>query len=513
MKQAPHNKIESNAGESQLIHYLNLFRVLVAFFYVGLLFTEQAQVLGVHPLPLLGKPLALVYLAFAVLVLVLGLVNRRLSLQVGKAALVVDVFVLIYLSWSVDGIGMGLAILPIVMQGAIATLFHSALLILAMPFLASLFLWMVPVISDIPMHNATHSSLLLHSLVYFVITWLGLRQSTRAKETLTIARQQRKDIRSLTQLNEAIIDKMRTGVVVLDNDKQPVYCNRAARRLLNISTGNAIPESLLNAPHNQDKFIYATPDGEKISVYSQTPEGNAEISLLFLENSRELAKTAHEMSLTALGRLSASIAHEIRNPLSAIYTAAQLLAESPHISDEDRDMTKIISKQINRTNTIIENVLNLSRQHVASPENIELKSHLKEFLNQFCEDQKLDIRLIKFRVPKQPVRVLFDKSHLNQILWNLCKNALKHGQAEGAMPKLSVTLHASPSETYLDIMNPGPPMPGHAQKQLFEPFYTTHSQGTGLGLYLSRELCQSNNATLNYDYIGKQHRFRIHFDQ
>jgi len=513
MRKARLNKLESGANESQLIHYLNLFRLLAAAFYVGLLFSDRADKLGIQPFPLYGQYVAAAYLAFALVVLVIGLLHRSSAVRLGKAALVVDVFVLIYLAWSIDAIDKGFAILPVVMLGAIATLFRSSLLILLMPFLASIFLWMVPVFSQVPMHNATHSTLLMHALIYFVITWLGLRQSTSAKETLTIARQQRKDILSLTQLNEAIIDKMRTGVIVLDNDRQPVYCNRAARRLLNINTGNAIPESLLTHKSHQDKFIYTTPEGDKVSVYCQQPDGESEISLLFLENSRELAKTAHEMSLNALGRLSASIAHEIRNPLSAIYTASQLLGESPHISGEDKELTAIISKQINRSNQIIENVLNLSRQHVASPENIELKAHLKDFLNQFCEDQKLDVRLIKFRTPSQPVRVLFDKSHLNQILWNLCKNALKHGQADGGMPKLSVTLHASPAETYLDIMNPGPKMPPHAEKQLFEPFYTTHSQGTGLGLYLSRELCQSNNATLNYQYIGKQHRFRVHFDQ
>lgn len=513
MKAPRLSKLDSSASESQLIRYLNLFRVLMAGFYLGLLFADQADKLGIHPLPLLGREVAIAYLAFALLVLMTSLLQRCWVLSLGKIALVVDVFVLTYLAWSIDGIDKGFAILPVVMLGAIASLFRTALAILLMPFLASAFLWMVPVFSHIPLHNATHSTLLLHSLIYFIVTWLGLRQSITAKETLTIAHQQRRDILSLTQLNEAIIDKMRTGVIVLDNDRQPVYCNRAARRLLNIATGNAVPESLLNAPHQQDKFIYTSPEGDKVSVYAQKPDSKSEISLLFLENSRELAKTAHEMSLNALGRLSASIAHEIRNPLSAIYTAAQLLAESPAIRGEDKELTNIISKQINRTNIIIENVLNLSRQHVASPENIELKAHLKDFLNQFCEDQKIDIRLIKFYTPKHGMRVLFDKSHLNQILWNLCKNALKHGQAEDSVPRLSVTLHANNNETYLDIMNPGPKMSPHAERQLFEPFYTTHSQGTGLGLYLSRELCQSNNATLNYQYIGKQHRFRIHFDQ
>ncbi len=513
MRKSQLSKLESITGETQLIRYLNLFRVLMAALYAGLLFSGHAEKLGVYPVPLLGREVTLAYLLFAILVLLVSLLHKKWILKLGKAALMLDVFVLIYLAWSINGVDKGFAILPVVMLGAIAALFHTSLVILLMPFLASVFLWLVPVFSHLPLQNATHSTLLLHSLIYFLITWLGLRQSATAKETLTIARQQRKDIVSLTQLNAAIIDKMRTGVIVLDNSHQPVYCNRAARRLLAIPANNAIPHQLLDAANKQEKFIYTSPTGDKISVYHQMPDGDSDISLLFMENSRELAKTAHEMSLSALGRLSASIAHEIRNPLSAIYTASQLLGESPAIRDEDRDLTQIISKQIERANIIIENVLNLSRQHVANPENIELKAHLKDFLIQFCDNQKLDIRLVKFYTPQQSVRVLFDKSHLNQILWNLCKNAIKHGQTDNGIPKLSLTLHNSPSGTHLDIMNPGPQMDPHAEKQLFEPFFTTHTQGTGLGLYLSRELCQSNNATLNYRYIGNQHRFRIHFDQ
>ncbi len=507
------HKLEDSANESQLVHYLNLFRILLALFYLGLLFTQHGEKLGIQPTLLWGQAVAAAYLGFAVMVWILCWLRKTWTLTLGKAALVADTLVLTYLAWSVNGIGKGFAVLPIVMLGAIASLFRSPVLILITPAAASAMLWLVPMAYGLDLHGAMHSNLLIHALIYFSVTWLGLRQSNSAKETLTIARQQRRDIISLTQLNEAIIDKMRTGVIVLDNDRQPVHCNRAARRLLNISSIRAVPECLSTASLEQDKFIYTTPEGEKISVYRQTPDESSDISLLFLENSHELAKTAHEMSLKTLGRLSASIAHEIRNPLSAIYTASQLLNESPAIRDEDKALTRIISKQIERSNIIIENVLNLSRQHVASPEKIELKAHLNDFLRQFSEDQKLDPALVELFAPQHLVCVLFDKSHLNQILWNLCKNALKHGKPENGEPKFSLALRDGENGICLDIENPGQPMKPCDQKQLFEPFHTTHSQGTGLGLYLSRELCQSNNAMLTYRYVGRKHRFRIHFDQ
>jgi two-component system sensor histidine kinase PilS (NtrC family) len=219
--------------------------------------------------------------------------------------------------------------------------------------------------------------------------------------------------------------------------------------------------------------------------------------LVFLEDTSVVAERVQQSKLAALGRLSASIAHEIRNPVGAMSHAGQLLKESPSLTDDDRHLTGIIEKNAVRVSQIIENVLQLSRKDTTRQERIELAAWLDAFVAEFRETLQLDEGQITLERPVASLEVQFDPSHLHQVLWNLCDNALKHAAAVPVM--LRTGRIASTERPYLEVVDRGTGIdPAHAER-IFEPFFTNGAGGTGLGLFISRELCQTNGAMLAYE--------------
>ncbi|MCC6207964.1 MAG: HAMP domain-containing histidine kinase, partial [Gammaproteobacteria bacterium] len=206
----------------------------------------------------------------------------------------------------------------------------------------------------------------------------------------------------------------------------------------------------------------------------------------------------------------ASIAHEVRNPLGAISHASQLLAESPHLDPGDSRLTEIIQDHSARVNAIIENIMQLSRRGRAHPEELMLKPWLNQFINEFTSGEGLAPGRVRLEVTPGDTRVQMDPGQLHQVLWNLCQNGIKHGSAGGTLT-LRAGIGADSNNPYLDVIDNGPGVDPKLQQQIFEPFFTTASDGTGMGLYIARELCASNQARLNYLANPLGGRFRITF--
>ncbi len=222
--------------------------------------------------------------------------------------------------------------------------------------------------------------------------------------------------------------------------------------------------------------------------------------LVFLEDTSVVAQQVQQSKLASLGRLSASIAHEIRNPVGAMSHAGQLLKESPVLGDDDRHLTDIIEKNAVRVSQIIDNVLQLSRKDTTRQERVELSPWLETFLAEFRATLQLaDERLsLEARVPG--LEVQFDPSHLHQVLWNLCDNALKHGAGGGPVPvRLRVGRIAATDRPFLEVTDRGAGIDPANAERIFEPFFTNGAGGTGLGLFIARELCQTNGALLAYE--------------
>jgi two-component system sensor histidine kinase PilS (NtrC family) len=203
------------------------------------------------------------------------------------------------------------------------------------------------------------------------------------------------------------------------------------------------------------------------------------------------------MKLAALGRLTANIAHEIRNPLSAISHATELLQEEPVLNDTVRRLLTIIRDNTLRLDRMINDVLKLNRGERAHREVFGLAEFLRAFVGQFCQIEKLAPPVIILELAAAP-RIAFDQSHLNQIMWNLCRNAVRHCRRESASIRIAVDIIGGGDIVKLDVVDDGPGVAPALRNQLFEPFFTTVGSGTGLGLYIAREICAANDATLDY---------------
>jgi two-component system sensor histidine kinase PilS (NtrC family) len=247
---------------------------------------------------------------------------------------------------------------------------------------------------------------------------------------------------------------------------------------------------------------FVAADGARVIQPHFAPLGGASPgpTLIFLEDTSLMAERVQQGKLAALGRLSASIAHEIRNPVGAMSHAGQLLAESPHIGTDERRLTDIIRSNSERVSTIINNVLQLSRREATNPTRLTLGDWVEEFLSEFCETMQVPRARIGLVEDADDLEVLFDPSHLHQVIWNLGDNAIKYGEPRaGTGIEIRLGRLNPSSRPYLEVADRGPGIERHAVDRIFEPFFTGRKGGTGLGLFIARELCQLNRAILLYE--------------
>ncbi|MFZ5757698.1 MAG: sensor histidine kinase [Pseudomonadota bacterium] len=354
----------------------------------------------------------------------------------------------------------------------------------------------------------------LLGLAFFGIAFATsqLARRMQASEALVIRRSQ--EVTDLEHLNSHIIQRMRTGILVIDDHGTIRLANSAAQNMLSERLAPAGGQLATLNPElarrvsawQQDSELRQPPfrgfDGgpEVDASMAAIRLGEHRATLVFLEDMTTLSQHLQQMKLASLGRLTASIAHEIRNPLSAINHAAQLLAESPVIDPGDRRLTEIVQKQTQRLDRTVESVLQLSRRQTPRTDLIELVPWLRQFVTDYMlvhEDKDDEIE-ISALAPW--IRARFDPNHLQQILQNLCDNGLRHGRKHAG--KGRVILEAGVSDhnelPVLRIIDNGTGVAPEKLGNLFEPFFTTEPSGTGLGLYIARELCEANRARLAY---------------
>ena len=348
----------------------------------------------------------------------------------------------------------------------------------------------------------------------------------RARESEALAAQRSLDLANMAQLTEYTIQQMRTGVIVIDPDTRVRLINGAAWRLL----GNPmVPthSSLIHYCPELQAELEQWRRGELETIPTLSPAGgehellpqflNIGIAghggtLIFLEDASIAAQHAQQLKLASLGRLTASIAHEIRNPLGAISHATELLAEGEELSEADKRFTEIITRHTQRINTIIEDILKLGRRDQSHAERFELAPWLEEFVAEFLRGEGVEEEAINWQCNGDGLQLYFDPNHLRQILTNLCQNGLRHAGG-AANPRVELVANSLDEERgYLDIIDHGPGISEEAQSHIFEPFFTTESGGTGLGLYIARELATCNMAKLRYEPDSEvPSRFRLTF--
>jgi two-component system sensor histidine kinase PilS (NtrC family) len=254
-------------------------------------------------------------------------------------------------------------------------------------------------------------------------------------------------------------------------------------------------------PAADQTFVSA--DGGRVIRAHFAPLGATDPApvLVFLEDTSLIAEKVQQSKLAALGRLSASIAHEIRNPVGAMSHAGQLLEESPHMTSDDRRLTQIIRTNADRVSGIINNVLSLSKRESTQVERLSLQAWIEEFHEEFCETMQWPRERLRVSDSTSDIEVRADPSQLRQIVWNLCENALKHAVRDSPdqIVELRYGRMSQNARPFLEIADRGPGVVAENAERIFEPFFSG-GRGTGLGLFLARELAQTNGATLLYEW-------------
>lgn len=362
----------------------------------------------------------------------------------------------------------------------------------------------------------------------FIAAVLTHALAERARRSEALARRRTFELLEVAELNQGIIRHLQNGVVVVDSKGRILLMNDTARNALGwTSPGSGVMLDALSPPLAQRLRAWLDGEGQEtrpfrpaehrpelIPRFTRLSGIQANSTLILLDDSEQAAERLQQIKLAALGRLTAGIAHEIRNPLAAISHAAQLLGESANACASDQRLARIIHDHVKRANRIITDVLDLSRRDRIKPERLMLASWLEDFAREFAQNRDESPHEWRQTVEPNSLTVIFDPHQLRQVLWNLCANACQHGVQPGESPRIELRagLDSGHGRPFLEVRDAGPGIPEKHLDKLFEPFFTTRTKGTGLGLYLARELCEANRAQLQYLPIAEGGScFRITF--
>jgi two-component system, NtrC family, sensor histidine kinase PilS len=343
----------------------------------------------------------------------------------------------------------------------------------------------------------------------FATSYIAILYSQKLKEAELQSALDTANLERMEKLNEQIIRYMRTGVIVTNKQAEVKVINKAAWKALGTPeiTENShlkyVSQTLFKqfeewqaSPTYKTQEFKAKKTAPLVKVTFTSLDSQHRFTLILVEDRSFVAQQAQSLKLTSLGRLTASIAHEIRNPLSSINHAAELLQESESLTDSDNRLTTIIHKNAMRMNATVENILQLTQKKTPKPIHINLSTFIKNFIQEHNQFVNPDLHFV-LEFSGDKLIVFFDPMQLEQIITNLVVNGARYSKQVIGEERVLIKLYSDPqNHICLDIIDYGPGIDKDQQDKLFEPFYTTSSSGTGLGLYLSRELCEGNNATL-----------------
>lgn len=482
----------------RILRLYHLYRLTIGLVLVLLISSElEDQVLKlVHPE--LFHVGSWCYLVFNILV-ALFLPPSRQLLPIFILALT-DVLMLCGLFYAGGGVPSGIGSL-LVVAVAIANILLRGRIGLVIAAAASLGLLYLTFFLSLSSPDATNHYVQAGGLgtLCFAAALVIQALVRRQEQTETLAEERAETVANLEELNALILQRMRTGILVVDSRQAILLANQAALGRHSPMLMHCMKQWRLN-PSLRPPTLKVVPDGPTVqpSFISLNREDDQHV-LIFLEDISQIAQQAQQMKLAGLGRLTAGIAHEIRNPLGAISHAAQLLQESEELDAPDRRLTQIIQDQSKRMNLVIENVLQLSRRRQAEPQQLDLKEWLQRFVDEYPGRLRNDSQL-HLQLGAGDIQTRMDPHQLNQVLSNLVQNGLRYSAQAHGRGQVWLSLARDPESDLpvLEVIDDGPGVPADKLNNLFEPFFTTESKGTGLGLYLSRELCESNQARIDY---------------
>ena len=508
------------------LQYFNLYRILITLLFVTLIWTGSLpEPLGIHNQKLFSIT---THLYFLTAILVSFVIASRVPGLIIQVALyvVIDVIAISLMMYASNGLSSGFGMLlvisvaggSILVAGKIAFLFAAiaSLAVLGMEIYQQFF-------REFFDPNHTHAGFL--GVTFFITAFLGQMLATRVEKSEALAEQRAIDLEHLARLNEHIVQRMQSGIIVLDKDRVIQLINNSAIFML-AASDNVVGKTIDKVSGEIDEILNIWDQNNRNHTFeihqkSSNLDLKAAISdmgekekgslLIFLDEVALLKQQAQGLKLASLGRLTASIAHEVRNPLGAISHAGQLLSESGSFDREDQRLMQIIRDQSHRINNIIENVLSISRRNTPEPSGVMIRKWLEDFVSELREKHQLAPESIVVVVEPEDLQIKMDSTQLHQVMWNLSENAIRYSRGDIIL-KYHCAIHPDSRRSYIDVIDTGPGLPEEISKHLFEPFVTTEANGTGLGLYIARELCEANQATLFVHLNSDQGcHFRINF--
>lgn len=377
---------------------------------------------------------------------------------------------------------------------------------------------------------------LLLSVSLVAVGFLSWSISQRLAKTEQSLLLHAEEVEKLHAINQAVVKNMVNGIIVLDHDKNIVMINDTAQQMLGLSINeeygsqaqtlelsrtliknhpnligwyrsvsakypaefiyDATPQMMSDA---DDDLVYAV---DKLRVSSKPLLDQGQI--LVIEDLRREQSQAQQLKLASLGQLSASIAHEIRNPLAAISTASELLIEDADDNDVNAEYYQMIYQQTKRVNTIISDVLSLSRQAMPVQSLLDACVWAKQFVDEHYPRES--VMVVGEDVP---MPFYFDVGHLEQVMTNLINNALRHTIHQFDDSDVKIRLTKTVSGAFIDVLDYGDGVSEQDLPNLFNPFFTTSQKGTGLGLYLSQSFSEANQAKIRYFRENNMSCFRL----
>lgn len=525
MKQA-----DSNSGSWELwrsLYLLNIYRILLGCLLLALvLIFGNAVLLGERNLPMFYK-VSIGYIFLSLLTLPLIRLKRPpFNLQLG-IQISTDIVCIVLMSYASGGATSNLSILLLVSLAA-AGLICRGKITLFFAALASIAVLLEHSYSVLTQDDAAVSQYMqagLLSAVYFAVAWLAHRLSKYAVASEKLAELRGEDVSYLAEANRLVIQDMPDGVLLVDERGVVRQSNPGAERLLGYMFSDERQEMLSDCSPlvdalygvwrqsrtNRDEVLNLplTQSEIRVRFLPVQREGFAG-AVVVLEDMQRAQMQAQQVKLAALGRLTANIAHEVRNPLSSISYAAELLQEGAQTEGQAR-LFNIILDNAFRLNSIVLDVLQLNRRDRVQKVQLNLAKLLPYFVDNLQRTEGFSSGIIEIDVAPN-CSVNFDRGHFDQVLWNLCRNAVRYSQRQPGSVKLSVKC-AEDGRTTLEVCNDGATIPIKLVQRLFEPFFTTSVGGTGLGLYIARELCEANGSQVEYKAREGMTCFRISFGE
>jgi len=496
------------------------YRLILAGLFVALFYSyTDSSLLGTYD----SKLFIYSSQSYLLLSLLSGIcIAWRLTTYTTQAQLLIftDIFILTLIMHASGGInsGMGALLAVSIAAGGLLIGGRCAMLFAA---LASLSVLAEQVVADYTygFNSTSYANAGMLGAAFFTIALLSYVLAKRSEQIFQLADQQKQTIIKLEDLNKYIIQHLQSGIIIANRQQAIQMANESALRLANLA---ALPgklgdisdhlsqafQSWLIDPEQNFTLLQLPNQSEIHSRFMPLPTGHDFFYMIILEDIALYNQQVQQSKLASLGRLTASIAHEIRNPLSAISHAGQLLSENPQLSAQDKRLTEIIQTHSVRVNHIIEDILQLSRRTDSRREKISLKPWLDNYLNSFSLEHAVDLDAFKLAYPAESLCALIDPGHLRQIMDNLCRNALKYGKPDAG--PIILRVFAARQAPCIEVIDNGSGISRKHLHHLFEPFFTTSSSGTGLGLYISKELAELNQAKLSY-YLTADNRscFRL----